>query len=156
MTTCGHIIGIMIALMVIRLLPNNVDMYKMLFFATLVLLFYYGQMEYFEITPWKMTCQSNTPCPQCCLKGFRGFPVSFEYTSDADRMNCPQRGPGIGNRSNDYMYLNQYANQQEGFCNQKQRSLASAYGVTQQPGYPQEMGKNNPTIENFEGCPCGS
>ena len=75
------------------------------------------EMFHFEVTPWKKTCLSDHPCPQCCSSGFHGQPVEFEYTSDADRMNasltCAHQPSGAKNNPDDYQTLSTF----EGFSN---------------------------------------
>lgn len=44
----------------------------------------------FEVTPWKKTCLNDRrqrSC-KCCVPGFNGQKISFEYTDDRERLQC--------------------------------------------------------------------
>lgn len=99
------------------LLDKNPDRQVALFrsiFLSLLGIYLYtilftNELFHFEVTPWKKTCLQSHPnrCPGCCLPGFNGKPINFEYTGDEERMNaiCPSRKPDIVNNPHSYVSL---------------------------------------------------
>ena len=74
-----------------------VKIFVSLIFALTILYVYkylMYEMFHFEVSPWKKTCLFSHPhrCQGCCMPGFNGRPINFEYTGDAERMNMQTEG----------------------------------------------------------------
>lgn len=76
------------------------SMCKLVMWISVGVLFYsiLAKPEGFEITPWKKTCLNNDPSPCCCPAGFHGRRIGFEYSDDAERLQCGNTQPITANQ----------------------------------------------------------
>ncbi len=104
--------------MLYHLLPSP-NIFKSVFWTLVLWLIYSNfiadsaELFHFEVSPWKTTCLNDAGkrCPGCCLPGFNGQAINFEYTGDEERMNaslggCNSNYPPLGkNRVSDYSMI---------------------------------------------------
>ena len=133
MTLCNEIsifIFIVLILYYSNIVPNDISgkINQCIFWALLSMVIYNNFLSIesfrFEVSPWKTTCLNKHPhrCSGCCLPGFNGSPLNFEYTGDEERMNALASGCNVvdeatllSNHSHDYSALGNTYDVKEGY-----------------------------------------
>jgi hypothetical protein len=107
----------------------------------------------FQVSEGRRNCLSCKGNCNCCSAGTHGKPVEFEYTGDAERINCDscvyQR---ITNNPNDYLKLNQIYPVEEGYCGNVHEGYTYANLKQTGTSLGGSCGSSNQVVEGFEGC----